>query len=109
MEARLISDELPHLPDEMADGLYRIAREALNNVLKHAEAGAVTVTIRSEGETVILEILDDGQGFDPEAARDGGGMGLVSMRERAEKLGSELFIDSVMNQGTKVRVAVELA
>ncbi len=109
MEARLISDELPPLPDQMVDGLYRIAQEALNNVLKHAEADAVTVTIRADGDTVTLEVVDDGQGFDPEAARDSGGMGLVSMRERAAKLGSDLFIDSVMNQGTKVQVAVELA
>jgi signal transduction histidine kinase/ligand-binding sensor domain-containing protein len=106
MEARLISDELPPLPDRVVDGLYRIAQEALNNVLKHAEADAVTVTIRSEGETVTLEVLDDGQGFDPEAARDGGGMGLVGMEERAAQLGGLLSIDSIPHQGTKVKATV---
>jgi signal transduction histidine kinase/ligand-binding sensor domain-containing protein len=106
MEARLISDALPPLPDEVADGLYRIAQEALNNVLKHAEADAVTVTIRSGGDTVTLEVVDNGQGFDLDEARSSGGMGLVSMGERAAQLGSELTIDSPLNRGTSIKVAV---
>jgi signal transduction histidine kinase len=106
MEARLISDELPPLPDEVTYGLYRIAQEALNNILKHAEAEAVTVTIRSDGEHVSLEVADDGQGFDLDEAREGGGMGLVSMGERAAQLGGELTIDSTMGQGTKVKVSL---
>jgi signal transduction histidine kinase len=106
MKARLISDDLPPLRDEVTEGLYRIAQEALNNTLKHAEAEAVTVTIRSDGETLSLEIVDDGRGFDPEAARSGGGMGLVSMEERAAQLGGELVIKTVPGEGTRVKVTV---
>jgi signal transduction histidine kinase/ligand-binding sensor domain-containing protein len=106
MEARLISDALPPLPDEVVDGLYRIAQEALNNVLKHAEADAVTVTVRSGGDTVTLEVVDNGQGFDLDEARSSGGMGLVSMGERAAQLGSELTIDSPLNRGTRVKLTV---
>jgi len=106
MEARLISDELPPLRDGVTDGLYRIAQEALNNTLKHAEANAVTVTLRSDSESVTLEVVDDGQGFDLEAARNSGGMGLVSMGERAAQLGGELSIESTLNQGTRVAVTV---
>ena len=107
MEARLISDQLPPLPDLTSEGLYRIAQEALNNMLKHAEAGAVTVTLRSDSETVTLEVVDDGQGFDLEVAREGGGMGLVNMEERAAQLGGELIIDSAPGAGTRVKVTVE--
>jgi signal transduction histidine kinase/ligand-binding sensor domain-containing protein len=108
IEARLITDEVPPLSEGVTDGLYHIAQEALNNALKHAEAEAVTVTIRSDGETVALEVVDDGHGFDPEAVRDGGGMGLVSMRERAANLGGDLVIDTAPGEGTRVRVSVSV-
>ena len=104
--ARLITDDVPPLPDNVTDGLYHIALEALNNALKHAEAEGVMVTIRSEGESVTLEVVDDGQGFDPEAVHNGGGMGLVSMRERAANLGGDLVIDTAPGEGTRVRVSV---
>ena len=94
------------LPEGVIDGLYHIAQEALNNALKHAEADAVTVTIRSDGETVTPEVVDDGQGFDTEAVDNGGGMGLESMRERAAQLGADLVIDSAPGEGTRVRVSV---
>ena len=86
--------------------LYRIAQEALNNALKHARPSAVTVTVRAEDKNVVLEVIDDGQGFDSEAVSDKGGLGLVSMRERAEKLGGTLTITSTPGEGTKVRVSI---
>ena len=55
---------------------------------------------------MIVEVVDDGQGFQVEAAREGGGMGLAIMRERAEQLGGELTIDSTPGQGTKLKVFV---
>ena len=107
IEAGLISDELPFLPDDVEDGLYRIAQEALNNALKHAEADVVSVNLRSDGATVVLEIVDDGKGFHIETAHQGGGIGLVSMRERAAQFGGDLTIDSTPSQGTKLKVVVE--
>ena len=106
IEARLISDELPTLPDDVVDGLYGIAQEALNNVLKHAEADAVSVTIRSGGASVNFEVVDDGRGFDIEAAHEGGGMGLKNMQERAAQLSGELTIDTAPGQGTKLKVLI---
>jgi signal transduction histidine kinase len=106
IEARLIADEVPTLPEGVTDGLYHIAQEALNNALKHAEAEAVTVTIWYDDESVTVEVVDDGQGFDPHAVDNGGGMGLEGMRERAANLGGDLVIDTTLNQGTRVRVSV---
>jgi signal transduction histidine kinase len=88
------------------EGLYRIAQEALNNALKHAAATSVTVYIRTEDERVELEVVDDGQGFDPDAVGDRGGMGLASMRQRAEKLGGSLTVLSAPGEGTRVKVSV---
>ena len=77
----------------MSEELYSISIEALNNTLKHAQAEAVTITIRSDDGSVDLEVRDDGGGFDTETVRNGGGMGLANMAERAEKLGAALTID----------------
>jgi signal transduction histidine kinase/HAMP domain-containing protein len=106
VEARLLAEKLVELPASVEEGLYRIAQEALNNALKHAAATSVTVYIRIEDERVELEVVDDGQGFDPNTVSDRGGMGLASMRERAEKLGGSLTILSAPGEGTRVKVSV---
>ena len=106
MDARLISDHLPRLSDSVSEELYCITIEALNNLLKHAQADTVTITIRSDEGVVDLEVHDDGQGFDPQAAYRGGGMGLTNMAERAAKLGADLTIDSSPDQGTSIRIIV---
>ena len=111
VEARLLVEGMEglNLPKAVEEGLYRIAQEALNNALKHAKASSVTVRIRPiEADVVELEIADDGKGFDPEAVGDQGGMGLVNMRERAERLGGTLQIISAPGEGTRVRVRVGL-
>jgi GAF domain-containing protein len=98
------------LPAALEEALFRIAQEALNNALKHAAPTSVEVRIHVEGgdtgQRVELDVTDNGQGFDPQAVRDKGGMGLVSMRERAEKTGAELTIRSAPGEGTRVTVVV---
>jgi PAS domain S-box-containing protein len=106
VDARLLVEGEVELPASVEEGLYRIAQEALNNILKHAAATSVTVRIYREDDLVALEIADNGAGFDPDAMTDHGGMGLVSMRERAERLGGSLIILSAPNAGTRVRVEV---
>lgn len=112
VQARLLvevgaqSVEPLHLPAPLEEGLYRIAQEALNNALKHAAANAVVVRIHAEDDCVQLEVTDNGKGFDVAAVRDQGGLGLVSMRERAERLGGVLTILSAPGEGTTVRVNV---
>jgi signal transduction histidine kinase len=95
------------LPNAIEQELYRVAQEALNNALKHARATALTVTLQRGGNAVMLEIQDDGVGFDPSAVDDSG-MGLHSMRERVEKLGGIMTIDSAAGEGTRVRVTIGL-
>ena len=95
------------LPAAAEEGLYRIAQEALTNALKHAFASSVLVQVSAGKEGVSLEVIDDGCGFDPTGAGELGGLGLVSMRERAEELGGTLTIVSAPGQGTRVEVTVE--
>ncbi len=97
-----INDPGP-LPAALEMGLYRIAQEALNNSLRHAQAGRVRVSLASLDSQVTLVVSDDGLGFDP-AGQAGGGLGLQSMHERAAQAGASLHITSVPGQGTTVRV-----
>jgi signal transduction histidine kinase len=96
------------LPPEIEEGLYRIAREALNNVLKHAQATNVVVEIRHQPEDgmIALAVSDDGVGFDLVSARTQGGLGLSAMEERVAVLGGKLVIDSNPGAGTRVLVEV---
>ena len=85
--------------------ILRIAQEALQNVLKHAKAQHVVVTLRRDAEGTLLEVEDDGIGFDPEApATRSRRLGLTSMEERAQRLGGTLEIDSTPGSGTTVRL-----
>jgi len=88
--------------------VYRIALEALNNVVKHARAQHVTVYLRFDDQRVYLEIADDGLGYDPVRARESGGMGLRGMEERAQRLHGQLEILGVPGKGTTVKVEVPI-
>ncbi|MGQ0777232.1 MAG: GAF domain-containing sensor histidine kinase [Pseudonocardiales bacterium] len=97
------------LPEHAETAVYRIAQEALQNVLKHASAQHVHVRLSVTAEAVLLEVSDDGTGFDPIAAtkRTGpGGYGLPGMQQRAELLGGQLTAESAPGRGTTVRLRV---
>ncbi|MCW5874639.1 MAG: GAF domain-containing sensor histidine kinase [Anaerolineales bacterium] len=96
------------LDEERTEEILLIAREALNNIRKHAQAHNVLVSLKGEGDQVVLKIVDDGIGFDFEAASGGDGHGLRNMRERARKLGGDLEITSEPSQGTHLRVQMPL-
>ena len=98
------------LPIAVEEELYWIAQEALNNVRKHAAARRVTVHLRFTASTLLLEVTDDGVGFDPQAVRaEGrGGGGLRSIAERAERVGGRLAHESRPGEGTQLRVEVTL-
>ena len=95
------------LPPIMEEGLYRIAHEALNNTLKHARAKNVQISILQDQTTVIMEILDDGIGFEPETACREGCLGMISMQERALLHGWQFKMDSAPGNGTRIRVEVK--
>lgn len=103
-----VEGDVEALPDEVEEHLYRIAQEALNNALKHASASMLTVRIRAEEDQVVLVIEDDGVGFDVESADQSSGIGLESMEERADEIEGELFVESAENEGTTIRVVVDL-
>jgi two-component system nitrate/nitrite sensor histidine kinase NarX len=109
IDAHLLSENWCELPPSIEEELYHIARETLNNALKHAAATSVTVQLRRTADDVILEITNNGRSFDPAFAREGGGLGLIGMLERAEKLGGQLTISSEANRGTRVIVRVPVS
>ncbi|MEJ2738079.1 MAG: PAS domain S-box protein, partial [Anaerolineae bacterium] len=92
------------LPLAMEEEFFRIALEALNNVIKHAKAQQVAVNLKFEGRGVCLEIVDDGVGFDPAAARQGGGMGLAGIEQRVQRIQGTWAIESSPGEGTMLRV-----
>ena len=106
MQAEINMDENLELSDTIQDGLYRIAQEALNNALKHAKANKITLNLTGTQAHVTLEIMDDGLGFKPEDAVEGGGLGLDGIIERAELLNGELTLDSWPGRGTTIRIEV---
>ena len=93
------------LPLPLEIELYRIAQEALTNVVKHARAKQVNITLRFDEAQVCLEIADDGVGFDT-AVGHSGGMGLRGIQERVEKIGGDLLVQSTPGQGTILRITV---
>jgi signal transduction histidine kinase len=101
----------PNLPLVIKEALYRIAQEALHNIVKHARASAVTLRLCAptlQAPVLALDIRDDGVGFDPAGAFPGH-LGLRSMRERAARLGGTLTIDSARGHGTHIQVRVPIA
>jgi signal transduction histidine kinase len=98
------------LTDRREAVVFRIAQEALYNALRHAHAGTIGVRLTTSGEHVILEVSDDGGGFDVAAENGNGhdGLGIESMRERATSVGGSLTIGSSAGHGTLVRLEVPL-
>jgi signal transduction histidine kinase len=100
-----VSGQCPRqLPAEVRIALYRIAQEALNNIVKHARArNALVELFYTATGRVTLRISDDGCGFDPEAV-PAGHLGLRIMRERVTSIGARLRIDSAEGEGTQIKV-----
>lgn len=106
LTAHLITTPLPALPPRFEENLYHITLEALNNALKHAFASAVTVQLCADEHTILLDVTDNGAGFDQNVILQTGGMGLTNMRERAEELGGTFAINSSPQSGTTVRACL---
>jgi len=102
-----VPDNLPALSDAKAIGLFRILQEALTNVMRHAQAHTVELTLAVEGKQLRLTISDDGVGF-IEAKGRPVSFGLVGMRERVLIMGGQLSLDSQPGEGTTLSVTVPL-
>ena len=105
LEARL-GDQ--RLPPEAETALYRIVQEALTNVVKHASATRVSITLVRKEASAVVVIEDDGRGFDPEAVR-AGALGFTGMRERVELVGGRLTVETSPGAGTTLVAEVRVA
>ena len=95
---------LPERPEPAVElACFRIAQEALTNVLRHSGATQVTVLLAPRGDQILLSIIDDGRGFD---TNDVHGLGLIAMRERATHLGGTFDIETVAGAGTCIRACL---
>ena len=108
LSVELRSDVAERLPAAVETALFRIVQEAVNNVLRHAQAQQVGVILNREVDRVTVRILDDGQGFDTQLPRSGRHVGLWSMRERVEQLGGQFEVRSAPGQGTVVAAVIPL-
>jgi signal transduction histidine kinase len=100
------------LSPALTNTLFRIVQEAVNNIVRHADASSVTIILGMNDGSVRLWVEDDGRGFDPDgASRDAvelQRLGLLGIRERAELLGGEVQIESTLDKGTRLRVSIPL-
>ncbi len=96
------------IPANVATALYRIAEEAIRNAVKHAESAAIRIVLSSRDGHLHMSIEDAGSGFDLVQARVRGGLGILSMQERARMVGGSLFVRTADGQGTQVLVRVPL-
>lgn len=112
-KVRFTADCAVTLAEEQEAVLFRITQEALHNALRHSSARTVEVRLRVPDGCVVLEVADDGVGFDPSSisapasqGTEQGGLGLSSMRDRAESVGARLTINASPGKGTVVRLEV---
>jgi PAS domain S-box-containing protein len=112
----IVAEVVGHVTDvsgDLAIACFRVAQEALTNVVRHARAQHVWIELSQHDGFVELVVRDDGVGFDVgktlERAASGGNLGLLGMRERVEILGGSLRIDSRVAQGTRICIALPLA
>jgi signal transduction histidine kinase len=114
IHVRLVADPLPrHLPAHIEITCFRVAQEALTNVVRHAQAQRVTVMIRLRKTELVLSVRDRGRGFDVATAKElalkGHSMGLLGMQERVELAGGHLSIESNVGEGTVIRAIFPLS
>lgn len=110
LQVRLdLTTQLGGLDPATEQGIYRIAGEALANVVQHARASHLVVALQRSDNRLTLTVADDGQGFDPAGPASNRRYGIQGMRERSELIGGAVLIESRPGQGTTVRLTVEAA
>ncbi len=106
-----VRGDVQTLSEDVEHNLLRIAQEAVTNALKHAHASKITLRLLGNEHNLTLRVSDNGCGFEPEDAfvGMGGHFGLIGIRERAERIGGELRLESQPGRGTQVEVSVPLS
>lgn len=108
LRTRLHHFAMPILPQDIKDGLYRIAQEALNNTMKHARASKITLWLTGTPTGIRLELEDDGVGFELREGRSSGGLGLSGMEERAAAINGTIKIEARPGKGVRITMDVPL-
>lgn len=108
VQTTLLAEAEQDIPIKVQVQLFRVAEEAINNALRHAGASSIVVRLQTTPQQALLEVSDNGQGFEPERAATSGGIGLASMRERVENLGGVFELDTRPGMGATVRVMLDL-
>ena len=107
-----LPDQNQRFSRELETACFRIAQEALTNIVRHAQASQVLLQLVKDGNVLLLSIKDDGVGFDPESLRKraprAATLGLISMQERAHAAGGTIEIDSAISRGTEIRFSLHL-
>lgn len=108
IDARISApDEEPAISLDAKEALYRIALEAVQNTIRHAQATCIDIVMSQRNGMILIDICDNGRGFDAKATYTGH-LGLISMRERAEQLGGTFEVTSEIDKGTCIRVSVPM-
>jgi two-component system sensor histidine kinase UhpB len=106
-------EPMPEIPPEVTISLFRISQEAVNNILRHAAASSVQINISLQPQTILLQVRDDGHGFNLQAASltalSSHHLGILGLRERAEMLGGQVELISSPGQGTDLKVCLPLS
>ncbi|MCP4750665.1 MAG: AAA family ATPase [Proteobacteria bacterium] len=109
IEIAIEAETVAHIQPRTKDNLYRIFQEALNNAFKHSGADKVNVSLKKHEQTLVLEMTDNGRGFDIGRKMEApNGIGLSTMKERTELLGGVFGIDTSEDAGTTIKVEVSL-
>jgi signal transduction histidine kinase len=103
-----LPDHMPEIPGEIEEIYYRITKESLENIVKHAQARKMSLVLTCRDHLLELMIEDDGVGFDVVEDPSSDTLGIQGMRERAAESGSDLSIQSTPNQGTQIKLTMEL-
>jgi signal transduction histidine kinase len=110
LQVQFVNNEVPErISKDVALCLFRIAQEALRNVVKHSGAAEAQVELTAHGDQIDLCISDSGKGFDPAFAQGGDGLGLISMRERLRLVGGHISIESEPSHGTRILARIPLS
>lgn len=101
-------DDIDDLPIGFEEHIFRIAQEALSNALRHSHASRILLTLKQHKSTIVLRIMDNGIGFDPETERNSSSMGLTNIAERSQEMGGTWELISAEGKGATLEVRVPL-
>jgi signal transduction histidine kinase len=108
IEASVSVSDVDEMPDETVALVWRVAQEAVRNAIRHAHATRLDVRVQRSDGHVVLDVSDDGDGFDPDAERDPSSFGLRGLTSLVHDAGGRLVVRSSRGQGTEVRMEVAL-